>query len=154
MNRFLSFLFRLSTGALFGAQLFFAAIAAQAIFTREVAALPSQDPKRRAAADLVGLFLARLDTLTLALSAVAALCAVLLVRRGVASARRAAVPVLLAGFAALASSALVSPAIHSLRLQGATSSPRFGQLHALSTLLLLAELLLLLAAIWLAPQSD
>ncbi len=153
MNRFLSFLFRLFTGALFGAQLFFAAIAAQAIFTRALAALPPADPRRRAAADLIGLLLARLDQLTLGLSAAAVLCAVLLARRGVSSAGRAAAPVLLVGFAALASSALVTPAIHDLRLAGATASPRFGQLHAVSSLLLLAELLLLVAAIWLAPSS-
>ncbi len=154
MNRFLCFLFRLAAGTLFGAQLFFAAIAAQVIFTRALAALPSADPRRRAAADLIGLLLARLDLLTLALSAVAALCAVVLVRRGFSSARRSALAVLLVGVAALASSAVVTPAIHQLRLAGATASPRFGQLHGLSSLLLVAELLLLVVAIWLAPQSD
>ncbi len=154
MNRFVSFLFRLTTGSLFGAQLFFAAIAAQAIFTRELRVLPPTNPGRRAAADLVGVLLARLDLLTLALSTVAALCAVFLVRRGITSARRAAVSVLLVGFAALASSALVTPAIHALRRAGLTATPRFGQLHAVSTSLLLAELLLLLAAIWMAPRSD
>jgi hypothetical protein len=151
MNRFLSFLFRLFTGALFGAQLFFAAIAAQAIFPRAVAALAHSDP--RAAADLIGLLLGRLDQLTLGLSAAAVLCAVILSRRGHTWAGRAAAPVLLAGFAALASTALVTPAIHELRLAAATASPRFGQLHAVSSLLLLAELLLLLAAVWLTPSS-
>jgi hypothetical protein len=153
MNRFLSFLFRLFTGALFGAQLFFAAIAAQAIFPRAVAALAHSDPRRRAAADLIGLLLGRLDQLTLGLSAAAVLCAVILSRRGHTWAGRAAAPVLLAGFAALASTALVTPAIHELRLAAATASPRFGQLHAVSSLLLLAELLLLLAAVWLTPSS-
>lgn len=154
MNRSVSFLFRLVAGALFGAQLFLAAIAAQAIFTREVAALPPADPRRRAAADLIGVLLARLDLLTLTLTAVAALCAIVLARRGIASARLAAVPVLLAGLAALVSSAAVTPAVHALRRAGDTASPRFGQLHAASSLLLLAELVLLLAALWMAPQSD
>ena len=153
MNRFLSFGFRLAAGALFGAQLFFAAVAAQVIFSREVAALPSADPRRRAAADLIGALLSRLDLLTLGLSALAALCAIVLARRGLTAARRAALPVLLVGFAALASSALVTPAIHHLRLAGATATPRFGQLHAVSSLLLLAELVLLLVALWMAPQG-
>lgn len=156
MNRLLSFLFRACCGAAFGAQLFFAAIAAQVIFSREVAALPPSDPRRRAAAELIGALLARLDALTLGLTAVAAFCAVLLARRGLTAARRPALPVLLAGFAALASARFVTPAIHTLRLLGQTATPRFGMLHGISSALLLAELVLLLAALWLstAPQTD
>jgi hypothetical protein len=48
------FLYLLSCGALVGGQLFFAAVAAQVVFPREVAALPRDDPRRQLAADLVG----------------------------------------------------------------------------------------------------
>ena len=62
-------LYRTLCAALFGAQLFFAAVAAQKIFPAEVAALPRGDPRRMLAADLVGKLLAPLDAATMAISA-------------------------------------------------------------------------------------
>lgn len=153
MTRFVSFVYRLAAGASFGAQLFFAAVAAQAIFTAEVAALPRDDPRRAAAADLVGLLLAHLDRLTLTLAGTGALAAIALARLGVANARRAAVPMLLTGLLALASSAWVTPQIHALRLAGETGTPAFGRLHGLSGLLLLLELAALASALWIAPRD-
>jgi hypothetical protein len=66
---------------------------------------------------------------------------------------RAALLPLLAGLCALASAALVTPAIHAMRLAGDTASPRFGALHGISTILLVVEMLLLGVAAWLAPES-
>ena len=103
------FLYRLCCGGLLGAQLFFAAVAAQVVFPREVAALPRDHPRRQLAADLVGSMLARLDAGTIVFTALAAVCAIVLGRR------RGAVAPLLAGLCALGSSLLVTPAIHALR---------------------------------------
>ena len=153
MPRFVSFVYRLAAGTLLGAQLFFAAVAAQAIFTAEIAALPREDPHRAAAADLVGVLLAHLDRLTLTLAAAGALCAISLARLGLASARRAAVPMLLAGLLALISSAWVTPQIHALRLAGGTGTPAFGRMHGLSGLLLLLEMAALAVAVWIAPRE-
>jgi hypothetical protein len=136
------FLYLLSCGALFGAQLFFAAGAAQVAFPSEVAALPRDDPRRQLAADLVGAMLGRLDAATIAGTAVAVVCAMLLGRRW------AAIAPLLAGLCAVASTALVTPAIHSMREAGATASRRFGLLHGASSSLLILEMLLLAIAVW------
>src|SRR5207248_8941763 len=94
------FLYRLSCGSLFGAQLFFAAVAAQVVFPRDVAALPREHPRRQLAADLVRAMLTRLDAATLALTAVAVVCALVLSRP------RSAIAPLLAGVCAAASSLL------------------------------------------------
>jgi len=136
------FLYLLSCGALFGAQLFFAAVAAQTAFPAEVAALPRDDPRRQLAADLVGAMLARLDAATIVGTAVAVVCAILLGRRW------AAVAPLLAGLCALASASLVTPAIHAMRAAGATGSRRFGLLHGASSALLVLEMILLAIAVW------
>jgi len=133
------FLYRLSCGALLGAQIFFAAVAAQAVFRSGL--------DRHLAGDLVGVMLARLDSAALALTAVAVLCAVLIGRR------RLAVPPLLAGICALASSMLVTPAIHALRISGSVDSARFATLHAVSAILLLLQMIVLMVAVWLAPGS-
>jgi hypothetical protein len=141
------FLYRLCCGGLFGAQLFFAAVAAQLVFSAEVAALPREHPRRQLAADLVGAMLARLDAATIALTAVAVVCAIVLGRR------RGAIAPLIAGLCALASAAFITPAIHAMRTAGLTTSGRFGLLHAVSSGLLLVEMALLAVAVWRAPQS-
>jgi uncharacterized protein DUF4149 len=151
MVRLCAYLYRLSAGLLVGAQVFFATVAAPAAFPREVATLPPGSPARTAAADLVGAQLATLDRMTLLFCAVAALSAIVLARLGVASARAAAMPVLLAGLCALASSSFVTPRIHALREAGQTHLPEFGRLHAISTVLLGVEIVLLLVALWVAP---
>jgi hypothetical protein len=117
------------------------------VFSKEIASLPRDDPRRRAAADAVGAMLARLDAATLVLCAVSVVCAWQLRQA------RAALWPLLAGLCALASVALVTPAIHTMRLTGDTASPRFGALHGISTILLVVEMLLLGVAAWLAPGS-
>jgi hypothetical protein len=132
--------FRLACGILCGAQLFFAAVAAQVVFSREVAALPRDNPRRQLAADLVGAMLSRLDAATIALTAVAVICSLTFAQKG-----RAILP-LIAGLCALASAALVSPAIHAMRTAGQVASPRFGMLHGVSSGLLLIELILLAIA--------
>ncbi len=132
----------LTCGALFGAQLFFAAVAAQVAFPREVAALPRDDPRRQLAADLVGAMLARLDAATIAGAGLAVVCAVLVGRWS------AAIPPLLAGLCALASALLITPAIHGMRAAGATASARFGLMHGLSSGLLILEMILLVLAVW------
>jgi hypothetical protein len=149
--RVCAYLYRLAVGLLVGAQVYFASVAAPAAFPREVAALPPGDPARTAAANLIGAQLASLDRMTLLFCAVAALCAIALARRGIAAARVAAVPVLLAGLCALASSEWVTPRIHALRAAGETQLPGFGRLHAVSTALLGVEIVLLLVALWVAP---
>src|SRR3954470_10346416 len=115
MVRLLAFVFRVCVGFLFGAQVFFASIAAPAAFPRAVAEQPVASPARRAAADLVGRMLAHLDRATLVLCAVAALCAIALGRAGLPRARIAAAPVLCAGLAALLSSFWITPRIHAMR---------------------------------------
>ncbi len=132
--------YRLCCGLLSGAQIFFAAVAAQVVFSREVAALPREHPRRQLAAELVGAMLARLDAATIALCAVATVCALSFDRR-----RRGALP-LVAGLCALASVALVTPAIHAMRMAGDSASARFGMLHGLSSALLLVEMILLAIA--------
>ena len=151
MLRTAAFVYRLAAGLAAGAQLFFVAISAQSIFTSAIAALPRTDPARTNAANLVGVQLAQLDRLTLALTAAAALSAIFLARSGVPHARRAALPALLAGLGAFASSAFITPAIHALRAAGEVATPRFGMLHGLSSGVLLLELIALLTAVWLAP---
>jgi len=139
------FLYRLCCGGLLGAQLFFAAVAAQIVFPSDVAALPRDHPRRQLAADLVGKMLARLDAGTIALTAVAAICAIALGRR------REAIAPLLAGLCAVASAVLVTPAIHGMRAAGEVGSGRFGMLHAISSSLLVLEMILLAVALWRAP---
>jgi hypothetical protein len=139
------FLYQLSCGALVGAQLFFAAVAAQVAFPREVAALPREHPRRQLAADLVGAMLARLDAATLALAAVAVACAIVLGRP------RSAIAPLLAGLCAAISALAVTPAIHSMRAAAETASGRFGLLHGVSSALLVMEMILLALALWRAP---
>jgi hypothetical protein len=97
--------------------------------------------------------LGALDRMTLALAAVAVVCAVWLGRRGVPRAARAAVPPLIAGVQAGISAAVITPAIHAMRLAGQTSGSTFGLLHAGSTLLLLLEIVVLAAALWMAPDN-
>jgi Domain of unknown function (DUF4149) len=151
MTLICAYLYRLSAGLLLGAAVYFAAVAAPAAFPREVAALPPGHPMRTAAADLVGSQLAALDRMTLLFCAISALCAIALARMGVASARVAAIPVLLAGLCALASSSFVTPRIHALREAGQTQLPEFGRLHGISTGLVGVEILLYLLALWVAP---
>ncbi|HWE23462.1 MAG TPA: DUF4149 domain-containing protein [Myxococcales bacterium] len=152
MMRVCAYLYRLAAGLLLGAQVYFALIAAPAAFPREIAALPAGHPLRTAAANLVGAQLATLDRMTLLLCAVAALSAIALARAGAPSARVAALPVLLTGLCALASSQWVTPRIHQLRAASQTNLPEFGRLHALSTSLLGVEIVLLLVALWVAPE--
>ncbi len=147
MTSLLYKIYPLLCGGLCGAQLFFAAAAAQVVFPREVAALPRDDARRKLAADLVGGMLARLDAATIALTAAAILCAVLI------SQRRAALLPLLAGLCAAASVAFITPRIHAMREAGETSLPRFGLLHAVSSSLLLVEMILLCIAALRAPES-
>src|SRR5260370_40890498 len=97
-------LYRISCAALLGAQLFFAGIAAQSVFSPEIASLARDDPRRRAAADAVGAMLAHLDAATLALCGGAAACAWHLRRAP------AALLPLPAGLCAPASAALAPPA--------------------------------------------
>ena len=151
MIRVFAYVYRLAAGLLLGAQVYFALVAAPAAFPREVAALPAGSPARTAAANLVGAQLASLDRMTLLFCALAALSAIGLARMGVASGRRAAVPVLLTGLCALASSEWVTPPIHALRAAGQTQLPEFGRLHAISTGLVGIEILLYLVALWVAP---
>jgi hypothetical protein len=153
VQRALAFVYRLAVGALLGAQLFFAGVGAPAAFTKAVAALPQGDPARSAAADLVGRQLGALDRIALSFTALAVLSAVLLARAGVQRARRSALPPLLAGLCAAASCTLITPAIQALRAQGQTATPLFGRLHALSSTLLLLEMLLLALALWRAPAA-
>ena len=139
------FLYRLCCGGLLGAQLFFAAVAAQIVFPSDVAALPRDHPRRQLAADLVGAMLARLDAATIAGSAVAVVCAFALGRR------REALAPMLAGLCAVASALLVTPAIHGMRAAGEVGSGRFGMLHGISSGLLVLEMILLAVALWRAP---
>jgi hypothetical protein len=139
-------LYRLVTAGLLGAQLFFAAVAAQVVFSRQIAARPQGDPLRVQAADAIGSMLARLDAATLAGCALAVLCAVALAREGAFGGLRAALLPLLAGACALGSALGTTPAIHALREAGRTADPAFGRLHALSAGLLLIEICLLFLA--------
>jgi hypothetical protein len=139
-------LYRLVTAGLLGAQLFFAAVAAQVVFSREIAARPPGDPLRVQAADAIGSMLARLDAATIAGCALAVLCAVALARSGVEGGLRAALLPLFAGACALASALGTTPAIHAMRAAGRTADPAFGRLHALSSSLLLVEMILLFLA--------
>jgi len=141
------FLYRLCCGGLFGAQVFFAAVAAQVVFPAQVAALPREHPRRQLAADLVGGMLARLDAGTIALSAVAVACAFF------AGRRRAAIAPVIACLCAVTSVVLITPAIHSMRAAGVTGGGRFGLLHAVSSSLVLVEMLVLAFALWRAPES-
>ena len=140
------FLYRLCCGGLIGAQLFFAAVAAQAVFPAEVAALPREHPRRQLAADLVGVMLARLDAATIALTAVAVVIAIALRRR------RGAIAPLLAGLCAVTSAVLITPAIQSMRAAGSTDTGRFGLLHGISSGLLVVEIVLLAVALCRAPE--
>jgi hypothetical protein len=146
-----SFLYRLVVAGLLGAQLFFAAVAAQVVFSREIAARPPGDPLRQQAADAVGGMLARLDAATLSGAAVAVVCAVWLARSGIPGARGAALFPLLTGLCAAASAFLITPAIHALRVAGRTGDPAFGRLHALSAALLVLEMIFLFLAAARAP---
>ena len=145
MGEMARFLYRFCCGGLVGAQLFFAAVAAQMVFPRDVAALPRDHPRRQLAADLVGSMLARLDAATLALTAVAVVCALVLSRP------RSAIAPLLAGVCAAASSLLVTPSIQAMREAGTTASGRFAALHGVSSALLVLEMILLAVAVCRAP---
>ncbi|TMA43159.1 MAG: hypothetical protein E6J82_07505 [Deltaproteobacteria bacterium] len=115
------------------------------VFPRDVAALPRDHPRRQLAADLVGSMLARLDAATLALTAVAVVCALVLSRP------RSAIAPLLAGVCAAASSLLVTPSIQAMREAGTTASGRFAALHGVSSALLVLEMILLAVAVCRAP---
>jgi Domain of unknown function (DUF4149) len=143
--RLLPSLYRLLAAALLGAQLFFAAVAAQKVFPKEVAALPRSEPRRVLAADLVGQMLGVLDPATMVCSALCACLAVLLRRAGEAR-LLAALPPLLVALCAAASAFGTTPAIQAMRAAGATGEPRFGMLHGISSSLLVLEMLLLLWA--------
>ena len=146
--------YRLSCAVLLGGQLFFAGIAAQVVFSAEVAALPRDDARRRSAADAIGAMLARLDGATLLLCAVATACAFALARRpdapgrapGSRPSRRLSLWPILAGLLAAVSAFAVTPAIHAARVAGETGTPRFGMLHAVSSILLLVQMILLAVA--------
>jgi hypothetical protein len=133
------FLYRLSTAGLLGAQIFFAAVGAQAAFRSGL--------ERQVSGSLVGAMLARLDSATLAFTALATLAAVLM-----GEGKRALLP-LFAGLLAAASAFIVTPAIHAMREAGQTATPAFSRMHGLSFGLLLAEMMLLLLAVWFAPES-
>lgn len=133
--------YRLVCALLAGAQLFFAAVAAQVVFPKEVAALARGEPRRTLAADLVGQMLARLDPATLVGCALAVAAAVFLWTRG-GSLRLGLWP-LLAGSCAALSLLWTTPAIQALRAAGETGGGRFGMLHAVSSSLLLVEIALL-----------
>jgi hypothetical protein len=143
--RHLPALYRLVAAALLGAQIFFAAVAAQKVFPKEVAELPRGEPRRTLAADLVGQMLAPLDAATMVGGALCVGLAVLLWRAGSGS-LRAALPPLLAALCAAASAYGTTPAIQAMRAAGTTGEPRFGMLHGLSSSLLLLEMALLLWA--------
>ena len=143
--RYLPALYRLVAAALLGAQIFFAAVAAQKVFPKEVAALPRGEPRRTLAADLVGEMLAPLDAATLLGGALCVGIAVRLWRAGAGS-LRSALPPLLAALCAAASAFGTTPAIQAMRAAAETGGPRFGLLHGLSSSLLLAEMALLLWA--------
>ena len=145
---------RLAAALLLGAHVFFAAIAAQAVFTRQIAALPRADPARVAAADLVGRMLASLDRWTLALAALCVLGAIVLARGGVARARRAAVPAILVGLCAAVSALVVTPKILALREAGETATRAFGRLHGVSAGLMVVEIALLVWAVCIAPPAS
>jgi hypothetical protein len=134
------FLYRLSCAGLLGAQVFFAAGASRVVFQGGL--------ERRVAGDLVGAMLSRLDSATLAFTALAALCAILL-----GQPRRAVAPIG-AGLLAAVSSFLITPAIHALRASAHPASPAFGRLHLASLVVLGAEMVLLVAALWLAPEPE
>ena len=127
-------IYRLLCAALLGAQVFFAAAAAQVAFS---GLIPRHD-----AGEVVGAMLARLDAATLVVCAIAAVLALRLGRR-----RSAALP-LGAGLCATLSVAWLTPAIHAMRLAGTVTSPRFGMLHGVSSSLLLLEMILLAIAAW------
>jgi hypothetical protein len=132
--------FRLLCALLAGAQLFFAAVAAQVVFPRAVAELPRTEPRRVLAADLVGAMLARLDAVVMMGAAVALLL-------GVANGRRRLLLLpLVAGLCAAASAFWFTPQIHALREAGQSGTPRFGMLHGVSSSLLLLEMILLAIA--------
>ena len=133
------FLYRLCTAGLFGAQLFFSAVASQAAFRSGLV-------ERPVAGSLVGAMLARLDAATIALSALAALVAVLL-----GQPRRAILPVV-AGLLAVVSAFVLTPAVHAMREAGQTGTPAFGRMHGYSAGLMLAEMLLLALAVWFEPK--
>ena len=60
---------------------------------------------------------------------------------------------LLAGLCAALSAAVITPKIHAMREAGETALPRFGLLHAVSSCLLLAEMIILIVAAVRAPES-
>jgi hypothetical protein len=133
-------IFRLLCALLAGGQLFFVAIAAQVVFPRVVADLPRGEPHRVLAADLVGSMLARLDTTTLLVSALAVVLAV------AGGRRRTALLPLVAGLCAAVSAFWTTPQIHALREAGQASGGRFGMLHGISASVLLLEMILLAIA--------
>ena len=143
MTRIFDRTFRFFCAAMAGAQLFFAAVAAQVVFSKDVAALPHGDPRKNLAAEQVGQMLVRLDTLAMVVGAVAVGLAVLLSARNwtPGSLRRALQP-LLAALCACASMFGTTPAIQAMRAADRVGEKAFGQLHALSALLLLLQMIL------------
>lgn len=134
------FIYRLSTAGLLGAQIFFAAVAAQAAFKSGLIT------DRGVSGSLVGAMLGKLDAAAIALGAVAVLCAVVL-----GQPRRALLP-LAAGLLAAVSAFVITPMVHRLREAGQTGTPAFGRLHGLSASLMLLEMLLLALATWFEPR--
>ena len=142
--------FRFLCGAQAGAQLFFTIAATQVIFSSEIAALPHEDPRRTLAADQVGQLLARVDTMTIIVSFVTFCVAWSIANQKRVSLRRA-LPPLLAGLCAITSIFGTTPAIHALRATNRTGELRFGLMHALSSTLLILEMLLFA---WAALRKD
>jgi len=141
MTSYLDRAFRFLCGAQAGAQLFFTIAATQVIFSSEIAALPHEDPRRILAADQVGQLLGRVDAMTIVVTFVTFLLAWLIANREGVSLRRA-LPPMLAGLCAIASIFGTTPAIHALRAANRTGELRFGLMHALSSTLLILEMLL------------
>ncbi|HUJ28791.1 MAG TPA: DUF4149 domain-containing protein [Myxococcales bacterium] len=136
----LRFIYRLSTAGMLGAIVFFAAVASQAAFRSGLIT------DRGVSGNLVGAMLARLDAATLAFSALAVLCAVVL-----GQPRRALLP-LGAGLLAAVSAFVITPMVHAMREAGQTGTPAFGRMHGISAMLMLVEMLLLALALWFEPK--
>src|ERR1041384_2061566 len=133
------FLYRLTTGGLLGALIFFAAVASQVAFRSGLV-------ERQVSGSLVGAMLSKLDAATMAFTALAVLTAILL-----GQPRRAILP-LVAGLLAVVSAFLITPAVHAMREAGQVGTPAFGRLHGISALVMIAEMILLALALWFEPK--
>ena len=132
------FLYRLCTAGTLGAQIFFAAVAAQVAFRSGLV-------ERQVSGNLVGAMLSKMDAATMAFSAIAVVSAVLL-----GQPRRALLP-LVAGLLAVISAFVITPAVHAMRESGQIGTPAFGRLHGISSTMMLVEMILLALAVWFEP---